>query len=113
MIIWRGWGILVLVVVVFFELIANSLVVKPLGIPDHSIYEDIVGYLFFLPSAVVIWFLGKHLNGKKQRVVIDKETGQEITLPVEHTFFFVRMEYWAYILPLLTIILCIVRLVGE
>lgn len=107
MIIWRGWGILVVLIVGLFELIGYTLIVEPLGLDTKSTSADIIGYLLFLPAAVVIWFVGKYLNGKSKRVVIDKETGQEITLPVAHSLFFVRMEYWAIIFAALSIILCI------
>jgi hypothetical protein len=57
----------------------------------------------FLAAALVY---GLHLfveRSNRPRVVVDKATGQEITLKSAHDFFFVPIKFWPYILAALGI----------
>lgn len=49
----------------------------------------------FVVTAVVLWFLGRRMNADSKRIVIDTETGEEIALDRSHSFFFLKMQYWA------------------
>ena len=78
MIIWRGLGFLVAVIVFANSLIANLITNAITG--NESYWEEhqwpLAPSLAF--SAVICWFLGKYLDGRKCRVLIDKETGEEV-----------------------------------
>jgi hypothetical protein len=59
-------------------------------------------------AAIVVWFLGRYLNSGTGRVVVDQETQEQLILKRTHTFFWLRMEYWAPLLILLGIVLAFV-----
>lgn len=110
MIIWRGWGILVLLIAALFQWLGYAI---SSGLGNGSLEGDtqIIGYLLFLPAAVVIWFLGKYLN--KPKTYIDKATGQQVySNGGRHSLFFIPMEYWAFIYVILAVVLTIVKLVS-
>jgi hypothetical protein len=95
MIIWRGCGILVLVitalVVVSIQLIAEA-------VGGEGAYQPWMAGLGVLLSAVPVWFLGRYFNNRGARTLVDKATGQEVVLRPNHSLFFIKMEYWAAIL---------------
>lgn len=107
MIIWSGLGFLVAVITFLLLLIAEY--VTELLFRDESYYQT-HGWpklLAFFLAGVAIWPLGTYLNRKQRKVMIEKETGKEISM-TGHSFFFIKMEYWAPILFALGIIFLIV-----
>ena len=91
--IWRGYGFLVPVIavvpVVLIGVLFSSIfkTAPPYGIPIGT-----------LVAAVALWYAGNSFNSPaKDRVMIDKLTGQEFILKPSHSFFFIKMQYWAYI----------------
>ncbi|AIQ11422.1 hypothetical protein [Paenibacillus durus] len=95
MIIWKGWGILVLPIVVAAIFLSNFAL--GLFVSVDSLAENAILGLGLVLSAVPIWFIGKLLNNRSQRVMIDKETGQEFMVGNVHSFFFIRMEYCSFV----------------
>lgn len=86
MIIWNGWGILVVLIVVL------SLV---LAVPFEG---DSVKYGLALSqfvAAAAIWLVGTKLNNQPGRTVVDQQTGETLELKKKHSLFFIKMEYWA------------------
>jgi hypothetical protein len=109
MIIWRGWGILVLLIAALFQWLGYA-ISSGLGYGPLEGDAQIIGYLLFLPAAVLLWFLGRYLN--KPKVYTDKATGQQVySKGGRHSLFYIPIEYWAFIYVLLAIILTIVQLV--
>ena len=107
MIVWRGWGILVPVLVVvpilLLQLIAD-------GAGGRGTYSASNGWLVplgLLIAAPLIWLAGKRLNGGPERVLVDQQTGQQVRLRSDHSFFFVRMEYWAVIAAVAAVVMLI------
>jgi hypothetical protein len=45
-----------------------------------------------------VWVLSQQLAKRPVRTVIDKATGQELTLGERHDLFFVPLRYWPGIL---------------
>ncbi|WP_020530006.1 hypothetical protein [Flexithrix dorotheae] len=89
MVVWSGRGILsVLVLIVSFVLGVK------LFPPAYSDYAFVLA--FFLAGAFS-WFMGKKWNEKEGRTVIDKATGQEIVFKPNHSLFWIKMQYWAFI----------------
>jgi hypothetical protein len=60
-------------------------------------------------SGVIIWKVGTYLQAKGARTVIDRATGQELTLGGQHRFFFVPMHYWGPVLIALAVLPFIFR----
>ena len=52
----------------------------------------------FLLAAVAVFFAGRKLNAPKRG--FHPATGQPVEYRNAHTFFFVPMQYWAFVLPL-------------
>jgi hypothetical protein len=98
MIIWRGWGFLV-AVFIFGASLAMELVTEwMMGDDDFYQKEAWPLALAFVVAGVVTWFVGKWLNTRGGRVVIDEATGQKLTIGSSHTFFFIPMHYWGVVL---------------
>ncbi|MHC4658361.1 MAG: hypothetical protein ACYS83_04185 [Planctomycetota bacterium] len=98
MIIWRGLGFLVAVIVFANSLIANLITNTITG--NESYWEEHHWplALSLIVSAVVCWFLGKYFDGRKGRILIDKETGEEIRVGAANELFFIKMYLWGPIL---------------
>lgn len=113
MIVWRGWGILVLVLaavpVALVQLVAGW-VMGPDGAARQS---DWLAPLGLALSAPLIWWVGRALNRRPARVLVDRETGQEVALRPNHSLFFIRMEYWAVIVALGALVALVVALVSP
>ena len=96
MIIWTGWGILV---VLEFVLVLA-------GIGGMKLGEPVTGLLSGTIAAAVIWFTGRRFNDPaKDRLVVDPATGEQIRLVTRHTFFWIPMQWWAIPAALLGLLL--------
>src|SRR5438105_3149025 len=92
MIIWKGYGFLVLVIALAIGAVF-SLIFSGIGFT-----EDLGAAVGAVISGVTIWFVGLRFNApEKARVLIDKQTGQEFTVKPVHSLFFIKMQYWAFI----------------
>jgi cytochrome b561 len=94
LIIWRGWGFLV-AVIVLVALIAMELVASALQ--GEGAYQEETALwagIGLLLAGAVIYPLGRRLNGGEGRLMVDKQTGQEVLIKPIHSLFFIRMEYW-------------------
>jgi len=95
LIIWRGWGILVPVLVFVVGFLPLAIADAVLG---HARYSEITKPLTFfslLAAAGAIWVVGRALNGVPGRVLIDPATNQPIVLRRRHDLFFIPMQWWA------------------
>lgn len=91
-VIWKGWGLLVLVIALVVSL-ATMMLLAALGVA-HG-FGPALGAIL---SAVAIWVVGNKLNSPlKNRVLVDQNTGAEVILKPEHSLFFIKMQYWAFI----------------
>src|SRR5215208_6698883 len=101
MIIWSGWGWLVPAVVFIVSLVVQVIAKAASG--QDQIYQE-QPWLFAtstLLAGVIVWFLARYFDKKQGRVVIDKQTGQEMLLKSSDSFFFVPMRFWVFILPVI------------
>jgi hypothetical protein len=103
-IIWRGFGFLVAVIVFGCSLVANLIFNAEVGSGyyDHHRWPFAVSLIV---SAAICWFLGDYLRKRPGRVVIDKQSGKEFTLNKSHSLFFIPMHWWAPILLVGSLIL--------
>jgi hypothetical protein len=95
MVIWSGWGILV-VLVPLAGLAALQAGADALFGPWT--YRQQGGWLVpavLLASAGAVWILGRRLDGRVGRVLTDEATGERAVRRPRHALFFIRMEYWA------------------
>jgi len=102
MIIWKGYGFLVLVIAIAIGAIV-SLIFGKIGST-----EDMGAAIGAIISAGIIWVVGNKLNAQtKDRAMIDKQTGQEVVLKPNHSLFFIKMQYWAFIVGGIGIIMVV------
>jgi len=105
MIIWRGWGILIAVIIFTCSLAANFISNAVAG-PTYYDQHKWPFALSLVVSAVICWFWGLAYKNTPSRVVIDKQTGQEIILqPPRPALFFIPLQYWGPILLIIAIVL--------
>jgi hypothetical protein len=102
MIIWKGYGFLVLIIALAIGALF-SFVFSAIGFG-----EDLGAAVGALISSIVIWFVGLKFNTPQQtRTFIDKKTGQEVVMRPDHSFFFIKMQYWAFIVGSIGLIMLI------
>lgn len=98
MIVWRGKGILT--VLVFFLFFIASIFI----LTSETSYYGFVAS--FYVSGLFSWFFGNKWNSKMDSAFIDERTGQRLVVKNIHSLFWIPMQYWGIILPILgTIIL--------
>lgn len=107
MLIWRGWGILVIVLAGVCVIGTQLIVEAALGDGAYQGWMTGVGLVLV---AIPVWFIGRRLNGRPGRTLVDQATGQQVMLRARHDLFFVKMEYWA---PVLAIGGVLLLLLGE
>ena len=109
LIVWSGWGALTIVIVGVVAIVVGALlqmIFVALGVPQLAFLAFSAG---LFAAAAANWFVGKRLNGKPARELLDPATGERVLLTRRHSLFWIRMEYWsipvalAGFLPLLAI----------
>lgn len=102
--IWSGWGILVLV---FF--IIGGLIGIPLGSlfpQDGDIGVAVMMITGGLVAGLGSFFLARKIESGEARAFIDEKTGQRIVVRKSAgSLFFIPTRYWAYVAPVLGIAL--------
>ena len=93
MIIWKGLGILAIVIPVGIIIIIQLIF-------GESLLNTGIG---FIVGGVLNWILGKRLNADNERIITDPKTGQQAIQKIEHSMFWIRMELWAPIFIMLGI----------
>lgn len=97
MIIWRGWGVLVLVLGAAALLLTQWLT---RAISGDALYYQSHRWPTLVAMALAAagtWVLHQALSRKQPRIVIDKDTGQEIAFRKEHSLFFIPVKWWPVI----------------
>ena len=93
--IWSGWGILVLPVVFCTPILVGAsggLALRAIGHPELTFLAVSLG---LFAAAAANWFVGRRLNGKPPRELVDPATNERVLLRSLHKLFWVRMEYWS------------------
>ena len=101
-IIWRGYGILVLAAG------AAALFLGAVLVGVTKLQPPLVGvaYVALMGLAgVALWLFAQRIESEPARVLIDKATGREVRVGRSAgSFFFVPTRYWAFILPALAVV---------
>jgi hypothetical protein len=92
-IIWRGFGFLVVVIAFVCALVGNLIANAVAGEGYFDRHKWPLG-VSLLVAAALCWLLGDYLRKQPGRVVIDKQTGREFTLRKTHSLFFIPMHWW-------------------
>lgn len=94
-VIWSGWGILVIPLVVGTSVVVGAVLqwaLTSLGRPDLAFLAFSAG---LFAAAGVNWLVGRRLNGGVGRELLDPATGERVLLQRRHKLFWIRMEYWS------------------
>ncbi len=105
MIVWRGWGFLVMPVAFAAWCIGSltGLVAGSSPGTGMAIGSAVTGIL----GGIGCYFLARWLEGKPHTVV-DPSTGQPVTVAGDGgAFMFLRVRYWAWVLPAVGLLLAI------
>lgn len=102
MVVWRGYGIMVVVFVCVGLAVGRAFTENVWGIPvsiDKRQWGELLGML--MAAALVYGFDLLIQRTSEKRVIVDKRTGIEEVLEKKHDLFFVPMKYWSIILAAL------------
>jgi hypothetical protein len=113
MIIWSGYGILLLPIVIACAV--GSMLVTGILANDPD-YWRLHGWPFGLSlmlGAIGTWFLGRCLRDRGAQTLIDPKTNQPVVLRRGRSFFFIPLEWWAPLLFIFGIIGCFINRTPE
>jgi hypothetical protein len=110
MLVWSRWGFLV-PAIGFGCLLAAEFGVEA-ATADDQFYQTHAWPMAaaFGVAGVVVALLGRYVNRREGRRLIDPETGREVIMGGKSTFFFIPMEYWG---PLLLIVGLVAAFAGP
>jgi len=95
MIIWTRLGFLGLLIPVLLYIAVKKFSDIFFGL-GHFSSNQTMGLAFIL-GAPIVWFLGKKLNSKEPRELVDPKTNERILIKERHTIFWMPMEFFAVI----------------
>lgn len=97
MLVWQGWGITAALFPILSVLLMELFVDSPLGanLHDPKSWSLCLGFSL---SAIPIYILGNKLNNMPGRMLVDQETNEVVELKAKHTFFWVPLQYWSFVI---------------
>ena len=94
-IIFSGWGILVIPIVMATAVAVGALLLtllNAIGYPQLAFLAFSIG---LFTAAAVNWVVRRHLNSQPGRELMDVKTGERLVLQRSHRLFWIKMEYWS------------------
>ncbi|PSK92265.1 hypothetical protein CLV63_11822 [Murinocardiopsis flavida] len=107
MIIWRGWGILVVLIAGLFAVPSGLTAESFLG-PELAPLGVALG---LAAAGIAVFFVGQRLNAP--RPGFHPGTGQPVMYRNAHTLFFVPMQFWGFILLGVSVLVGVMTLIGA
>ena len=97
MIVWSGKGFLSVLV------LFGTLILSTWALPDSlSDYGFVIACFV---SGGFSWIFGKKWNKQNERIVTDNKTGQKLGIQINHTLFWIPLQYWGIIFSILGMII--------
>ena len=109
MIIWKGWGILGVLIPVLLSISVDATTDSMLGVNMYKNSTWAMPLVLAL-SAIIVYFVGYKLNNKPGKIVIDPENNERIELKTVHSIFWIPLQYWAGIILAFSIWMYIVNI---
>jgi len=97
MVVWKGWGLLVVGFLFAFVLPTEFVVEHYLGEGQYKALAWPIPLVFLL-AAIPTTLLGMKFHNKPARILLDPETGEKVELKSEHSLFWIPMRFWGVIL---------------
>jgi hypothetical protein len=94
MIIWSGLGFLVVVFAFGCSLVMNLITNAVFQDESYFTTERWPLSIALVAAGVLSWLVGKYVNNRQARIMIDKATGREVAFLPNHSLFFIKMHYW-------------------
>src|SRR5258706_10350622 len=91
---WKGAGGLVLIFGIAAALLTNIITSSVFNENNYFARHAWAQAMSLWIAGTACWFLGRRLNNRPGRIMIDKGTGQELTIQPNHHLMFIKMEYW-------------------
>lgn len=107
LLIWRGWGILAVIIPVMFFLLSIAIAVE---VNIHNVIIQFLPLISLFISGPVVWFTGVKLNNTQPRNLIDPKTQQKFTFKKVHSLFWIPMQYYGIIILAFGILIVIQKL---
>lgn len=96
MLIWRGWGILTILIISATWIVTFSVLRLLLSTMGQGSWVVVISSsLALVAGAAANWMVGRRFNGKPPRELVDPKTGENVLLVRRHELFFFKMEYWS------------------
>jgi hypothetical protein len=105
MIVWRGWGILSIVI----GLLAMAAVQLATRMPSDPWTFRWHAAAALAIAAVLNFWAGWRLNRAPGRLVVDTTTGRRFEVRGRHDLFFIPMQYWSIAFALAAAALLLAR----
>ena len=106
---WRGWGILVIAIVLPFVVVVQGACVLYTRDPHFNQNHEWPLGLALMLAAAPIYLIGRKLNPPPRQVLFDRY-GREVAVRSRHSLFTIAFENWAYLLAALGFLLITVPL---
>ncbi|BCO10139.1 hypothetical protein GF1_25150 [Desulfolithobacter dissulfuricans] len=100
MIIWKGWGILAIVIPLLCSLGAQFIIDAIMGAGWYMEASWPMPLALAL-SAVFVFVTGKRLNNRPGKVFIDPESNEKVELRKSHSLFWIPLQYWSPVIIIL------------
>ena len=94
--VWSGFGFLVVPVVLVTFVAVTFVLERLLGYTGHPELMSCAIALAIIAGAGANWFVGRELNSKPPRELIDPKTQETVLLHRRHKFFWIPMQYWSF-----------------
>ncbi|MDC9729166.1 MAG: hypothetical protein PSN04_07545 [Methyloprofundus sp.] len=97
MLVWKGWGLLALLIPVALNILMQFGIDYFLGAGFYKAATWSLPLAFSL-SSIPVFLVGYQLNKKPARTLVDIETHEIVELKTIHSFFWIPLQYWSAIL---------------
>lgn len=97
MLVWSGWGWLVLVIVLLAYKISDG-IYKLAALPADSLFVKMELVAYFIIAALLSLGLDRALaRCQRTRHLVDQQTGEEVVMTPNNHFCFIQVKYWKYV----------------
>lgn len=105
MIIWRGYGILVLIIGILGYVGGKIGAESIWGSPLPSNYRPGTELVSMLVAGALVYGLHLFLEAKNQpRILLDQASGQQVQLKRKDDLFYIPVKFWALIFAVLGVV---------
>jgi hypothetical protein len=94
--IWSGLGFLVVPIVFVTSMAVAMTLESLLGRIGHPELQSVAIAIGLFAGAGANWLIGRKLNSKPPRELIDPKTNETVLLYRRHKLFWIPMQYWSF-----------------